>query len=129
MTEIIYRIPSKVPYGYVEVRFNEGDIPPDPLVIAEEYANYFYAYKGAEEAALTKAPQITSKPAITKPLAEVTTLTEDEAKDLIVRELGGVPIEGGETEPWKNKPDTVDEPWVEEKRAPVTAASSDWDFS
>lgn len=117
MAELIYRIPSKVPYGYVEWRGDPNDPIPDPETLARGYAEYVTAYKKAEEAALQAPTKLVSKPAV-KPVEDV--LSEDEVVDLIVKELGGVPVE--ETAPWDDKPEVAKKEW----EAP---ASDAWDFS
>lgn len=131
--QITYRIPSKVPYGYAEVTFNEGEIPPDPLALAEEYANYVLAYKGAEEKALTapNSKPIKAKPPVTRSISEIMSDedvdTEKEAaalkaaEDLIIKNLGGVKVDE-ETAPWDNPPETEPKEWT-------PPASDAWDFS
>jgi len=115
MAEIIYRFPSKVPYGYVEVRF-EGQYE-GPARLAETYIEDFKKFKAAEERAL-------QAPVIIKPKPEPTVeevLSEDEVKDLLVKELGAVPVDETGDEPWNNKP----EPAAKEWKAPSDDA---WDF-
>lgn len=47
--EITYRIPSKkVPYGYLEFTVKAGESLPDPVTLAEDYAQYIKDYQTAE---------------------------------------------------------------------------------
>lgn len=124
MTQIILRLPSKVPYGYVEVSADSADIEdiPSPETLATFYATYMKAYKEAEEKALTFQPPILkAKPAVSKSVDDV--LSEDEVKDLLVKELGAVPVpnETGD-EPWNQETEAEEKPWV------AKAKESDWDF-
>lgn len=127
MTEIIYRIPSKVPYGYVEVRF-ENDHRPLADQLAADYASYFLAYKEAEEAALKAPTKVQAKHNV-KPLVQVLADPPEETDDaavlesvkaLIGKELGGVEIDDDADAPWNNKPEPAKKPYAVD--------DSDWDF-
>jgi hypothetical protein len=123
MAEIIYRLPSKVPYGYVEVRYSAEDVATifdtlEPEEIADDYIRIFKRFKDAEEKALTfKPPILKAKP---EPTVEEV-LSEDEVKDLLVKELGAVPVDETGDEPWNNKPEQTEKKW----EAPSDDA---WDF-
>ncbi len=126
MAEFDFRLPSKVPYGYVSFHGTREEFLELPVEeIAEEYARIFYRYKEAEKAALAAGPQKNSlSPA--KVAAEVDAiLNQDEVSDLIKRELGGVevPDDGA---PWDNKP-TEPQP-AKPYETPVSASEADWDF-
>jgi len=114
MAEIIFRFPSKVPYAYVEMRA-ETDVDPTPEELAEQFASSFKRYKAAEEKALQAPANARPEPTVEE------VLSEDEAKDLLVRELGAVPVDETGDEPWNNKP----EPATKEWKAPSDDA---WDF-
>lgn len=114
MATTILRIPSKVPYGYVEVHL-EGEM--DAVTLANKYAEYVLAYKKAEEKALEfKPPILKAKPAPVEDIAKI--LEEDEAVDLVVSTLGATDVTD---EPWNDKP----EPAAKEWEAPADDA---WDF-
>lgn len=122
MAELIYRFPSKVPYGYVELKV-EIDRDPTPEEVATQYIESFLKYRDAEEKALN-APNSAppkSKPA-TKPIEDV--LSEDEATDLIKRELGATEVsdDSDSDAPWNNKPEAEEKPYVK------PASEDDWDF-
>jgi hypothetical protein len=127
MAEVIYRFPSKVPYGYVEVKFETPDTNPD--VLAKLYIEDFQRFRSSEESALT-APNSAppkSKPPIVRSIAEVMSDedvdTEKQAADLIKRELGATEVDGEDDAPWNNKPEAEEKPYV-------TPASEDaWDFA
>lgn len=115
MATTILRIPSKVPYGYVEIHL-EGEL--DAVTLANKYAEYVLTYKKAEEAALQAPTVLKSKPAPVEEISKI--LEEDEAVDLVTSTLGATDVTD---EPWtdENKP----EPAAKEWEAPV---DSDWDF-
>lgn len=127
MAQTILRIPSKVPYGYVEVIL-EGEM--DATRLANKYAAYVLEYKAAEEKALNagfSAPK--SKPAV-KSVDDVLDYNNDgpgdvdtAAADLIKSKLGATEVDGDEDAPWNNKPEAEDKPYVK------PAAADDWDFS
>ncbi len=119
--QITYRIPSKkVPYGYLEFTAEADEQLPDPEVLANGYAQYILAYQKAEVQAFESGP----KPKV-QTVAEI---TEDEAVELIKRELGGVELSPEEAaKPWNQEPEAEEEkPWESD---PVTATGDDWDFS
>ena len=128
MAELIYRFPSKVPYGYVELKV-EIDRDPTPEEVATQYIESFLKYRDAEEKALN-APNSAppkSKPPIVRTIAEVMSDedvdTEKQAADLIKRELGATEVDGEDDAPWNNKPEAEEKPYV-------TPASEDaWDFA
>lgn len=118
--ELTYRIPSKkVPYGYLEFTCKEGEALPDPVEMANQYADYISRYQKAEVEAFERGP----KPVV----ASVSSITEDEAADLIKRELGGVELSPEEAaKPWNQEQAEDEKAWESD---PVTASSDDWDFS
>lgn len=118
--ELTYRIPSKkVPYGYLEFTCKEGESLPDPEVLANQYADYISRYQKAEVQAFEQGP----KPVV----ASVTSITtEDEAAELIKRELGGVELSPEEAaKPWNQEAVEDEKAWESDE---VTASGSDWDF-
>jgi hypothetical protein len=129
MAKITVRLPSKVPYGYVEFEVNDGEDWPDPEALAKDYVWHFSEYRKAEEAALTASNSAPpkSKPPIVRSIAEVMSDedvdTEKQAADLIKRELGATEVDGEDDAPWNNKPEAEEKPYV-------TPASEDaWDFA
>lgn len=133
MAQVILRIPSKVPYGYVEVHADASEVEnlPSPEMLATFYATYFKAYKEAEEKALfsgpsapkSKAPQIKISDVLTE-MSDGDHDTEESAvKALLVKELGAVEVEETGDEPWNQTTETEEKPWV------AKASESDWDFS
>lgn len=127
MAELIYRIPSKVPYGYVEIKYSAEDLVdvlPDltPEAVADDYIRVVTRYRDMEEKALT-APNSAppkSKPPIVQPIDDV--LSQDDAADLIKSKLGATEVDGEDDAPWNNKPEAEEKPYV-------TPASEDaWDF-
>lgn len=138
MAEVILRLPSKVPYGFIEVRADASEVEnlPSPDMLASFYAAYFLAYKEVETKTFEAGPSTAKSTAKPLPSLEdtlsglgdkvaIAAATEgfEAAQDLIVRELGGVPVEETGDEPW-NQPSaaTEEKPWV------AKAAESDWDF-
>lgn len=141
MAEVIIRLPSKVPYGYIEVRADASEVEnlPSPDMLATFYATYFTAYKEAELKALQAGPSSAKSTAKPLPSLDETlgglgtkvakVAAEDgfeKAQELIVKELGGVPVEETGDEPWNQPTDPAVEaeskPWI------AKAAESDWDF-
>lgn len=115
-----WRIPSKkVPYGYLEFTVAEGEALPDPEALANQYADYITRYQKAEVVAFEQGP----KPQV----ATVTSIvTEDEAAELIKRELGGVELSEEEAaKPWNQEQAEDEKAWESDE---VTASGSDWDF-
>lgn len=115
MAELIFRFPSKVPYGYVELR-TQLDQDPTPEELAEQYVSSFLRYKKAEEAALQAPVTLKSPPASVATVDEV--LSEDEAVATVVATLGATEVSDA---PWDNKPDEKAKEWS----APADSA---WDF-
>ncbi|HEY6020849.1 MAG TPA: hypothetical protein VIY48_13405 [Candidatus Paceibacterota bacterium] len=130
MAEVVLRLPSKVPYGYVEIRADASEVEslPSPDMLASFYAAYFLAYKESEVGILEAGPSTAKSKAaqiqVSDILAEMSDGDRDDreaaAKTLIVRELGGIPVEETGDEPWNQPPATTKEkPWI---------AEPDWDF-
>ena len=124
MTEVIFRIPSKVvQYGYVEVRFPETD--PDTSVSAERmakaYLAYVQAFQSTELAELEaeKSSDVKASPAKAKPA--------DETEAMLASELGATKVGVSNPEPWeKETPPASDKPWERAKQqAPVYEPDAD----
>lgn len=127
--DIIIRIPSKVPYGYIEVRADETEIDkvPSPEMLASFYANYMKAYKDAEVKALEAPP--TAPPAIPTPTPEEAAAKLNAMDKLITEELGGK-IVGAKEKPWENEVETPEKPWESDgaKASEPSTSDDDWDF-
>lgn len=124
--DITYRIPSKkVPYGYLEFSVSEGESLPDPVRLAEDYAQYIKDYQTAEVQAFENpsAGQIQRANSWSKQAEDKAV---DEAAKMLSDGLGGAEEidEDAPVKPW-NK--TSDETETEEK--PWEADEADWDFS
>lgn len=139
MANIEFRLPSKVPYGYVNVSFTTDDTP-EPETIAAMYAAYVMAFAEQERESLNnygKPVQASSAPfegppgdpeAAAKRLAEdKKPRTVDEAEEmaaqLIKSELGGVVVSKYNNDgPGDVEADAMDaaKPW--ENEAPATKA-------
>lgn len=120
--DITYRIPSKkVPYGYIEFRWERTDSDaslPNPVELAEEYADYIRKYQSAEVAAFEGAPKSAPKQ-VDKSV--------DEAAKMLSDGLGATEIDESEpVKPWDKSSDET-ESTTESK--PWDTVSSDWDFS
>lgn len=122
MAEVIFRFPSKVPYGYVEVKMERVMGNLDSSDLAAEYVREFTTYRDAEAKALDSLNSTPPKspPAMPKSVDEV--LDEDEAKELIKSKLGATEVDGEEDAPWNNKPEAEEKPYV------TPASEDDWDF-
>jgi hypothetical protein len=122
VAEIIFRFPSKVPYGYVELRTTTDDNP-TPEVLAQQYASDFLRYKEAEAAALAAGPKKVGKP---EPDINQE-LSQEEAGNLIKHDLGATEVM--DEAPWDNPPaaPTAD-PWADKSEPATPVADSDWDF-
>lgn len=136
MAEIIYRIPSAVPYAYVEVHVSDLSELPDPAMLAAQYAAYYDAYSREEKAAIQRAlgaPQADSQEAPPgDPQVAAQRLaggrkprTADEASEMAVQliksELGAVEVaEHDEAEDCKNNSNKApwDQPAAEAKPKP-----------
>lgn len=61
MSEIVFRLPSKLPYGYVELRATNEELThlPDPEMLGAVYAAFVEAYKAGEKAGFERALQRT----------------------------------------------------------------------
>lgn len=117
--KITYRIPSrKVPYGFVEVEWEKADaVMPDPVVMAEDYAQFIKDYQAAEVQAFEN-PTGTQLARADKSVDEATKMLNDG--------LGGVEEidENAPVKPWDK---SADESTTESK--PWEADEADWDFS
>lgn len=118
--ETTYRIPSKkVPYGYLEFTVSEGDGLPDPVKLAEEYAEYIKAYQAAEVQAFEK-PATKAKP---KQTEDINDEVMKSAVDEIKSQLGATEVDGDDPDaPWNQNGDKSNE---SPKPEPD---DSDWDF-
>ena len=114
MAPVTFRIPSKIPYGYIEF-VTEGEL--DAVALANQYVEFVKAYKDAEERALAAPTKTQSKHEVAS-VDKV--LSEDEVVDLVVRELGGVPVDDDKDAPWNNKPEPVKKDYAVD--------DSSWDF-
>ena len=127
MSEIEFRLPSKVPYGYVNVRFNTPETEaPDPQFLAAMYASYVMAFAEQERESLNaygKPAQAKQAPSEAAPEAA---MTKEEAEKLIKQELGGVVVsEETHEKPWENEAPAVKKPW-EGGGTAVKPAEIDW---
>ena len=123
MAEFDFRIPSKVPYGYISFHGSyEEFLALDLEGIAADYASSFLRYKEAEAAALAAGPKrVKAEPDINQELSH------EAAGDLIKRELGGVEVP--DDAPWGKDVESKPKPWAPDAKPTVPAASSDdWDF-
>ena len=125
MSEIEFRLPSKVPYGYVNVSFTTEDTP-EPATLAAMYASYVMAFAEQERESLNaygKPVQAKQAPSEAAPEAAV---TEEEAEKLIKKELDGVVVsEETHEKPWENEAPKVKKPWENGGSAPEPA-QIDW---
>lgn len=128
MAEVIFRFPSKVPYGYVEVKMERTMSGVDSVGLAQEYAREFLTYREAEAEALA-APKPAAK-AQAPSVDEVLNYNGDgpgdvdaAATELIKNALGATELDDDPTAPWNDKPEPEEKPYV----APPSA--SDWEFS
>ena len=112
MSEIIYRIPSAIPYAYVEVHVKDVSELPDPAMLAAQYAAYYDAYSKEEKAAIQRALSAPQAPSQTDP--------ETRAQQLLNEGLGGVTELHDEAEEYKNNSDKApwDKPQVDAKPKP-----------
>jgi hypothetical protein len=96
VTEIEFRLPSKVPYGYANVRFEVEGVP-DAEYIANMYANYVMAFAEAERSALNAYGKPSEAPTA-PPVAKVDQESTDEENVhetavQAVKELGATKID------------------------------------
>ena len=139
MSEIEFRLPSKVPYGYVNVRFDIPGDAPEPKMIAALYASYVMAFTEQERESLNaygkpseappgdvqaaKARLVKGQKPRTVDEADV---MAEEAVKLIVNELDGkVVSEETHDKPWENEAPKVKKPWENGGSAPEPA-QIDW---
>ncbi|UJQ86900.1 hypothetical protein SEA_TREAT_65 [Streptomyces phage Treat] len=118
--QVTYRIPSKkVPYGYLEFTTSEGESLPDPVTLAEDYAQYVKDYQSAEVQAFEN-PTAGQLKRADKSIEEATKILDEG--------LGGVEEidEDAPVKPW-NKTETA--ATATEEKKPWTAEAGDWDFS
>lgn len=127
---IIYRIPSAIPYAYVEVHVKDISELPDPVMLAAQYAAYYDAYSKEEKAAIQRALQKGPSRAPDAPLAaeqsEVDRVIDEtlKAAQMLSEGLGGATEIDDEAEdartgdeytqapPWsKPTADTNPKPW------------------
>lgn len=126
--EITYRIPSKkVPYGYLEFTVSEGESLPDPVTLAEDYAQYIKDYQAAEVQAFENpsAGQIQRANAWSKGKDEDKAV--DEAAKMLSDGLGGAEEidEDAPVKPWDK---TSDETATATNEKPWDLDDSDWDM-
>jgi len=115
--DITYRIPSKkVPYGYIEFTDStEMAGLPDPVALAEWYAQFIKEYQAAEVAAFEAAPR-KAKPAVVVPDSADDSAI-DEAAKMLSDGLGGATEidENTPAKPWDKTSDetesTNEKPW------------------
>ena len=126
MTEIIYRIPSAIPYAYVEIHAQDISELPDPAMLAAHYAAYYDAYSKEEKEAIKRALEGPKRPdprdSIGDPHKAVT-----EAVRALDEGLGGVTkledlIEVSGIAPWDDsdlKAEAKPKPWETDVTAPA----------
>lgn len=100
MAEIIYRIPSAIPYAYVEVHVKDISALPDPVMLAAQYAAYYDAYSKEEKAAIQRAlkaspgrgPGVHSGPKEAADAPQAASQDQDmvKAHEILAEGLGGV---------------------------------------
>jgi len=105
MPEMIFRIPSRVvQYGYVELPLAmEPGMSPE--MIAAAYVNYVHAFQKEEEATIERL-----KEAVRAPQTVYRDATEEEAREVLDKGLGGV----SKVEEYEDNP----APWDTEAEAP-----------
>ncbi len=120
--DITYRIPSKkVPYGYIEFTWKResGTGMPDPLEMAEEYAQYIKDYQSAEVQAFEN-PRVQQ----IKKADDV-----DEARKILEEGLDTTTteVDGDDpAAPWNQTSDTNES--SEEMETSSSSDDDDWDF-
>jgi len=136
VADIEYRLPSKIPYGYVNVKFTLEETP-EPEILAAMYASYAMAFAEQERKSLdeygkpvqarTAPSEATPEVAAPKPVHGVPADAEVSAEDLIKQELGGVVVsEEIHEKPWEQDvPAAAPKPWENGGSAPK-AAAIDW---
>jgi hypothetical protein len=98
MSTVIFRIPSKVQYGYVEIQATPEELGGDasllssPELLAEMYVRYTKDFRGREEQAL-KAAAPAPKPKAEKPVS-IAAIVDDitEAEKLLKDGLGATVV-------------------------------------
>jgi hypothetical protein len=125
--DITYRIPSrKVPYGYLEFTVSEGESLPDPVTLAEDYAQYIKDYQTAEVQAFEhpSTGQLQRADSWSKKAEDKAV---DEAAKMLSDGLGATEIDESEpAKPWDKSSDET-ESTTESK--PWDTNAGDWDFS
>lgn len=128
--ELVYRIPSKkVPYGFIEVRWEKADaVIPDPLALAEDYAQFIKDYQAAEVQAFENPTARQIKKADAKASAVAEDKSIEEAVKILDEGLGVTEInESDPVAPWDKTSDT--EATSTEESKPWNVNATDWDFS
>lgn len=123
--QVTYRIPSKkVPYGYLEFTVSEGDSLPDPVTLAEDYAQYIKDYQTAE----VQAFENPSAGQIQRADARSKDKSVEEATKMLNDGLGGVEEidEDAPTKPWDKSSDETES---NEEKKPWNVSDDAWDFS
>jgi hypothetical protein len=135
MAEIEFRLPSAVPYAYVNVKASEAELGADgllanPEMLARVYANYVMAFSSAEREALDaygkpqEAPSEPPSASVDQEAEASETDPQADAESLIKSELGATKI-GEEPAPWEEKAEATEpKPW--EKKAAPKAATVEW---
>lgn len=137
MAEIYFRLPSAVPYGYAEVKFEEEHLP-DADFLGRIYANYVMAFAESERAALDaygkpqEAPSAPPEPDVDQESTEGESVQE-KAVQALSEGLGGATVVSEEAAPWKKKASAAKpkawekkaDPSAETKAAPAVA-DIDW---
>lgn len=118
MAAITYRIPSKkVPYGYLEFAVSEGESLPDPVILAEDYAQYIKDYQTAEVQAFENPSLGQIQRADARSKVQDEDKAVDEAAKMLSDGLGGAEEieEGAPVKPWDKTSDetetTTEKPW------------------
>ena len=127
MAEVVFRLPSVVPYGYVEVRWESPGKPIAPEILASMYANYVLAFAEEErKAASAYGNPSTAAPAAVGAEVDQEDQAHETAVQAVAEGLGATVIEEGEAPaPWETKvPAPQAKPW-EKKAAPAAKASED----
>lgn len=118
MSTIIFRIPSKVQYGYVEVQATPEELGGDasllssPELMAEMYVRYAKDYREREEQALKASsgkPEKKSEDLDSFSIAKGPSLTE--AADMIKDGLGATEVDDNGAPYKKTPPKAKAKPW------------------
>lgn len=130
--KITFRLPSKVPYAYAEVTFDDATDPvPDMERLAQQYAEALTTFKDAEKAALAAGPTARPKKDKASEVDELLGLgvpvnpsdaAVDAAAALIKDGLGATEIDGDDPKaPWNRGETPKAEPQA-------SSSDDDWDF-